>query len=376
MEQYLGQNTPKLGFGLMRLPKLDDGSTDIEQVKEMVDRFLAAGFTYFDTAYVYDGGMNERVAKEALVDRHPRDSYTLATKLCAWAEAPDADAARQQFYTSLERTGAGYFDYYLLHSIQTGNYKLYDEYGIWDFVAGLKEQGLVRHWGFSFHATPELLDELLTKHPEVDFVQLQLNYADWENPDVTSRANYEVARAHNKPIVIMEPVKGGRLAPPPAAAPALLRAAHPDASFASWAIRYAASLDGIITVLSGMSNLEQLEDNMSFMRSFRPLEAWEYDAIEQARRAIEQVESIPCTACRYCTAGCPQHIPIPAIFAARNEQLIWGADERGKRDYERAVSAEGAGRASACIACGQCEGACPQNLPIIDLLASCAEALE
>ncbi|MBD5162629.1 MAG: Fe-S oxidoreductase [Oscillibacter sp.] len=374
MEQYFGQSTPKLGFGLMRLPKLADGKIDVEQTKKMVDLFMSAGLTYFDTAYVYDGGDSEKAARAALVDRYPRESYTLATKLCCWMGAHDAESARQQFNISLERTGAGYFDYYLLHALQAGNYKKYDEYHLWDFVKEQKARGLVRHWGFSFHATPEILDELLTEHPDAEFVQLQLNYADWENPDVTARANYEVARKHGKSIVVMEPVKGGALANPAAEVQEILRQANPGASFASWAIRYAASLNGIITVLSGMSNLAQMEDNLSYMKNFQPLNEAEQTAIRKAQEAINGVRSIPCTACHYCTAGCPKGIPIPEIFAARNKQLVWGQLQEGASDYARAVA--GAGTASDCVACGQCEGACPQQLKVIEHLKDCAAAFD
>lgn len=370
MGQYFGADTPKLGFGLMRLPKGKDGKIDVEQVQEMVDLFMAAGLTYFDTAYVYDGGDSERAAKAALVDRYPRESYTLATKLCAWMGAHDEESAKQQFYTSLERTGAGYFDYYLLHALQAGNYRKYDEYHLWDFVKEQKEKGLIKHWGFSFHATPEILDELLTAHPDAEFVQLQINYADWENPAVTARANYEVARKHGKSIVVMEPMKGGALANPIPAVQDILRSAAPAASFASWGIRYAASLDGIITVLSGMSSVEQMEDNLSYMKNFQPLDEVERAAIQKAQEAINGVKSIPCTACHYCTAGCPKRIPIPEIFAARNKQLLWGQMEEGRTDYAQAV--ENGGRASDCIACGQCVRACPQQLTVIDYLKDCA----
>lgn len=370
MGQYFGADTPKLGFGLMRLPKGKDGKIDVEQVQEMVDLFMAAGLTYFDTAYVYDGGDSERAAKAALVDRYPRESYTLATKLCAWMGAHDEESAKQQFYTSLERTGAGYFDYYLLHALQAGNYRKYDEYHLWDFVKEQKEKGLIKHWGFSFHATPEILDELLTAHPDAEFVQLQINYADWENPAVTARANYEMARKHGKSIVVMEPVKGGALANPIPAVQDILRSADPAASFASWGIRYAASLDGIITVLSGMSSVEQMEDNLSYMKNFQPLDEVERTAIQRAQEAINGVKSIPCTACHYCTAGCPKRIPIPEIFAARNKQLLWGQMEEGRTDYAQAV--ENGGRASDCIACGQCVRACPQQLTVIDYLKDCA----
>ena len=374
MERYFGENTPKLGFGLMRLPKDDAGKIDIERTKKMVDMFMDAGLTYFDTAFVYDGGDSERAAKAALVDRYPRESYTLATKLCAWMGCTDEASAKQEFYTSLERTGAGYFDYYLLHALQESNYKVYDQYHIWDFARELKAKGLIRHWGFSFHSTPELLDELLTDHPDVDFVQLQINYADWETPDVTARANYEVARKHGKSIVIMEPVKGGMLANPPAKVQEVLRKADPNASFASWAIRYAASLDGIITVLSGMSNVEQMADNLSDMKDFRPLNADEQSAIRAAQEIMGGVKSIPCTACHYCTDGCPMNIPIPEIFAARNRQLVWGQLQAGAADYAEAT-AKG-GKASDCIACGQCEGACPQQIDVIERLKACAENFE
>lgn len=372
MEQYFGEKTPKLGFGLMRLPKTASGKIDVEHTKKMVDLFMGAGMTYFDTAYVYDGGDSERAAKEALVDRYPRESYTLATKLCAWAgENHTEQTAKQQFYTSLERTGAGYFDYYLLHALQSGNYKLYEKYHIWDFVKEQKEKGLIKHWGFSFHATPDILDEILTDHPDAEFVQLQLNYADWENADVAARGNYEVARKHGKSIVVMEPVKGGALANPTEEVKTLLNDANPNASYASWAIRFAASLNGVITVLSGMSNIEQMEDNLSYMKEFKPLDETEQNIIWKAQEIMNGVKSIPCTACHYCTAGCPKKIPIPEIFAARNKQLIWGQLEEGRRAYEQAVT--GAGAAADCIACGQCERACPQQINVIERLKDCGE---
>ena len=233
-------------------------------------------------------------------------------------------------------------------------------------------KGLIKHWGFSFHAGPELLDELLTKHPDAEFVQLQINYADWENPNVMSRANYEMARKHGKSVIIMEPVKGGMLAEPPQTIRDIFRSAEPDASMASWAVRYAASLDGILTVLSGMSNVEQMEDNLSYMKDFQPLTKEEQETVKRAQEALRSVKSIPCTACHYCTAGCPKRIPIPEIFAARNKQLIWEQIEKGKAAYEKATAQAGA--ASDCIACGQCERVCPQQIPVIERLKECAEA--
>ena len=373
METYLGRNTPKLGFGLMRLPKLENGEIDLPQTCQMVDRFLAAGMTYFDTAYVYDGGKSEEAARAALVERYPRDRYTLATKLCAWMGPQNEESAKGQFYTSLERTGAGYFDYYLLHALQRSNYTKYDEYHIWDFVKELKAQGLVRHYGFSFHADPPLLEELLTAHPDVDFVQLQINYADWENPGVQARECWEIARRHGKPVVIMEPVKGGALADPVPAVKEVLTAADPKASPASWAIRFAASLEGIITVLSGMSDLAQMEDNLSYMKDFQPLNEDERAVVERARLALMGDQSIPCTACHYCTAGCPQNIPIPEIFHVMNHQR-GNAAFRGVREYN--IATQGRGRASDCVKCGQCVRACPQQIDVIARLKDCAAKFE
>lgn len=364
------QTKGKLGFGLMRLPKTNE-AIDVPQVREMVDHFLAAGFTYFDTAYVYDG--SEVAAKAALVDRHPRASYTLATKLHV-GKCANAEEARKELETSLARTGAGYFDYYLLHALMANNVDKYEEFGLWDFVRELKANGTIRHYGFSFHDSPELLDKLLTEHPDVDFVQLQINYADWENPEVQSRACYEVARKHGKQVVIMEPVKGGALANPPEQVKALFDAAKPGASYASWALRFAASLDGVLAVLSGMSNLEQVDDNLATMSDFQPLNDAEQKVIQQAQHILGNSAAIACTACHYCTAGCPKKIAIPEIFAAANKQLANGQKAEAAAAYA-AATAEG-GKASACIHCKQCERICPQHLPITDLLGRCAAMFE
>ena len=370
MSDYFGKEVPKLGFGLMRLPRKGI-ATDVEQVKTMVDLFLDAGFTYFDTAFVYPG--SEAATKKALVDRYPRDKFTLATKVNA-SVAPTAKMAKKQFTTSLERTGAGYFDYYLLHAFMENNYRKYDKFELWDFVKEQKAAGLVKNFGFSFHAGPDLLDQILNEHPEVDFVQLQINYADWENPKVTSRANYEVARKHNKGIVVMEPVKGGTLANPPKPVRELFKEYHPDMSYASWAIRFVASLDGIITVLSGMSNIAQMEDNLSYMKNFQPLNDEEQEIIRKAQVLLGKYSTVPCTACHYCTEGCPQHIEIPDIFAAMNKQLGNGQMAEAKAAYAEAT--KGGQLASSCISCLQCEGACPQHLAITDYLKQAAEMFE
>lgn len=364
------ENTGKLGFGLMRLPK-KGLKIDVQQTSRMVDMFMDAGFTYFDTAHVYLG--SEEAARKALVERHPRESFTLATKLYA-PSALTEEAARKQFQTSLKRTGAGYFDYYLLHSLMKNNYQKYERFHLWDFVNEQKEKGLIRHIGFSFHDGPELLEQILKAHPEVEFVQLQINYADWENPSVTARANYEVTRKYGKYITIMEPVKGGSLAKPNAEIQKLFHDYAPDRSPASWAIRFAASLDGVLTVLSGMSNEAQMRDNVSYMRDFAPLNEEEQQIIRKAQEILGRSKAIPCTACRYCTEGCPMQIPIPDIFSAMNKRLVSGRIEEAAADYQK-ILARGAG-ADACIACGQCEQACPQHIQIIDQLKECADILK
>ena len=366
----MSENTGKLGFGLMRLPRRGV-KIDIDQTSQMVDLFLNAGFTYFDTARIYPG--SEAATRKALVKRHPRDSFTIATKLNTMI-APTGNMARKQVKTSMRNLGVDYIDHYLLHSLTGSTYKSYENLGLWDFARQLKREGTIRQFGFSFHSGPELLDQVLSAHPDVDFVQLQINYADWENARITSRANYEVARAHDKPIVVMEPVKGGKLADPPAEVRALMDEVSPRASYASWAIRFAAGLDGIRCVLSGMSNVEQVKDNVSFMGDFHPLDDRETEVIRQAREIMGNARDIPCTACCYCVEGCPRRIAIPDVFAAMNKQLVSGQIEEAKRDYRAAV--EKGNFASACIACGRCEDACPQGIGIVAQLRECADALE
>lgn len=373
MSNFLVNDCIKLGFGLMRLPKLKGSNEiDVETTARMVDAFLAAGGKYFDTAYVYTG--SEDAIRKALVERHPRESFYLTSKLNAAAfAASNEQEAKAEFQTSLKRTGAGYFDFYLLHALAKDNVDRYESYGIWDYVRKLKAEGLIRHYGFSFHDSPELLDEILTRHPDAEFVQLQINYSDWNDHLVQSRRCYEVAKKHGKPVVVMEPVKGGTLADPPEPVKEIFRKADPNASFASWAIRFVASLDDVMIVLSGMSNEEQMADNLSYMRDFKPLTNEEQETIKAARRKLLSFDRIPCTACHYCTPGCPQGIHIPEIFSVMNVYKMYGELEKARSDYSWRP---GGPRASVCIHCGQCEGACPQHLPIISLLEEVVETLE
>lgn len=370
---YLGESIKKLGFGLMRLPMIGS-EVDIEQTKQMVDLFLKKGFTYFDTAYGYIGGKSEEAIKTALVDRYPRESFQLATKLPAWAGPKTAEEARQMFYTSLKRTGAGYFDYYLLHNLGDNRTKSFYEYDIWGFLAEQKAKGLIKHLGFSIHDKAQVLDEILTRHPEMEFVQLQINYADWESSSIESRKCYEVARKHNKPIIIMEPVKGGSLSDLPEVVAGIFKESNPEATLSSWAIRYAASLEGLVTVLSGMSNMEQMEDNLKTMEAFKPLTAEEQSTIKAAQQALAGIPTIPCTDCQYCMKGCPEAIVIPQIFGAMNIYLTYNNVRSAKGKYKWETR-EG-GVASKCIECGQCEDACPQHIAIIDELKRTAEILE
>lgn len=375
MSNYLGENIPKLGFGLMRLPTNND-VIDIEHTKKMVDLFLKKGFTYFDTAYVYHGGKSECAMKEALIDRYPRESFQTASKLPIWDCENDADMERY-LNESLSRAGLEYFDFYLLHALDQDRLDRAERIGAWDFVKRMKAEGKIKHFGFSFHDSADVLDKALEKHPEAEFVQLQLNYIDWENDDVQSKKCYEVAIKHNKPIIVMEPIKGGSLAALTKEAEAVLREAQPKLSTASWAMRYCASLKNIVTVLSGMSNIEQMEDNVSYMENFEPLSNEEQACITKAVEIINRIPTIPCTACKYCVDGCPQNINIPGIFSAMNYHKKFDRDPAKPSNmwnYNEAVGK--GGKASDCIACGACEGQCPQHIAIVDELKAASELYE
>lgn len=365
----------KLGFGLMRLPLRDGndaGDIDIEQMKEMVDTFLERGFTYFDTAWMYCGFKSEEAAKQALVERHPRESYTLATKLHAGFIQTKEDRDKV-FNEQLRKTGVEYFDYYLLHDIGVDHYKKYQELDCFSWILDKKKQGLVKHVGFSFHDKAELLDKVLTEHPEMEFVQLQINYLDWDSEGIQSRKCYEVACKHNKPVIVMEPVKGGTLANVPADVEKMFKQVHPDMSVPSWAIRFAASLENVKMVLSGMSNMEQLKDNTDYMAQLVPLNEEEQALVKKAVDRLNSNIAVPCTGCSYCTEGCPKKIAIPKYFSLYNADLQ-EAKEKGWTPqgeyYDRLT--QDFGKASDCVACGQCEKVCPQHLPIIKNLQEVA----
>lgn len=364
----------KLGFGCMRLPVLESqNDVDIEAVKEMVDFALEKGFKYFDTAHPYHGGHSETALREALVKRYDRSDFLLADKMPPWEIKTNEDYDRV-FAEQLERCGVSFFDFYLLHNMGKANYDLMLKTGGFDYLRSLKESGKATYIGFSFHDEATLLDQILTEQKGLDFVQLQINYADWERASIQSRMCLEVARKHGLPVVVMEPVKGGGLANPVDEIKDMFTKVNPTASPASWAIRFSASQEGVYLVLSGMSNLDQMKDNLAYMSDFKPLTEEEYVCIEKAQEIINQSTAIPCTNCQYCVDTCPQNINIPALFGVFNMQAQFGDMNFPKMHYQRATT--GRGRASACIACGQCESHCPQHIEIIKELQKVADTFE
>lgn len=362
----------------MRLPlinKDDQTSFDTATLNEMVDIFLARGFTYFDTAYVYHGFKSEEAMREALVKRHNRDEFTLATKLLPRILQAVEDQERI-FNEQLVKCGVDYFDYYLIHNIGVSSYRQARKYDTFGFALNKKREGKIRNLGMSFHDTPELLDEVLTAHPEPDFVQLQLNYIDWDNPGIQSRRCHEVARKHGKSIIVMEPCKGGNLALVPEAAEKLMKAYNPDASIPSWAIRFAASQEGVMMVLSGMSTIAQVLDNTSYMADFSPLNAEEFRIIDRVTDIINENTAVPCTTCRYCEAGCPKNIAIPDYFALYNSVKRAVTDNLSSQTVYYLNLAANRGRAGDCIDCKQCEKACPQHIKISEHLKAVAQTFD
>ncbi len=368
----------KLGLGCMRLPLLDADkadSVDREHACRMVDRFLEEGGTYFDTAYMYHHFQSECIVKEILVDRHPRECYTLADKLpLIYPEKlGDLDALFQE---QLEKCGVDYFDYYLLHDVNISHLETAKQYGCFDFLRRLKAEGKARKIGFSFHDSAQLLDQVLAEHPEMDFVQLQINYLDWENEGIQSRLCYETAVRHGKPVVVMEPVKGGTLAQISEEGQQILQALHPDWSPSVWALRFAAGLEQVMVVLSGMSNMEQMEENLRMLKETPPMGPEELQALRRTADLLRGGKEVPCTACRYCVDGCPQQIAIPEYFALYNaeKQAPSSGYSAQKEYYGNLVQSHG--KASDCVTCGQCENVCPQHLPIIQKLKDVAALLE
>ena len=371
----------KLGFGCMRLPITDQNnqiSVDFQQFCDMVDSFIEQGFTYFDTAYMYHDFKSEEFVREALVKRHSRDSFTLATKMPTMFLKKEEDLERI-FNEQLEKCGVEYFDYYLLHNLNAINYPIAEKFDAFDFIMKKKAEGKIKHIGFSYHDNAELLEEILTKPPEVDFVQLQINYLDWNSEGIQSGKCYNVATKHNKPVVVMEPIKGGTLINIPDEAKTLLTETDPNLSIASWAVRFAASLDNVMVVLSGMSNFEQLKDNTSYMREFKPLNEKEQEVIKKVTDVITKSIAVPCTACRYCVKGCPKNIEIPTYFSLYNEEMRMNKDKKLPFTPQTVYYAnyiKSYGKASDCVACHQSEKSCPQHIKIVDMLKKVAEAFE
>ncbi len=359
------------GFGFMRLPMKGD-EVDNEQVSKMVDAYLNAGFNYFDTAHGYLNGKSELALKDCLTGRYPRDSYFLVDKLTNFYFKKEEDI-RPFFENQLSWCGVDYFDLYLMHAQSADIFKHFKKCRAYETALELKAEGKIKHFGISFHDTADVLEQILIEYPQIEVVQIQFNYVDYDDPAVQSRKVYDVCRKYGKLVTVMEPVKGGNLAKLPDKARKILDDLK-GGSPASYAIRFAAGFDGILAVLSGMSTLEQVEDNISFMKDFKPLDEKETTAVEEVRGIFRSMNMIPCTACRYCVDGCPQRISIPDLFSCMNAKKIYNDWNAGY--YYNEVHTKNNGKASDCIKCGKCEKACPQHLKIRDLLEDVAKEFE
>ena len=358
-------NISKLGFGCMRFTGREDNTIDIEYTSKMIDAYMQAGGNYFDTAWAYPN--SEAALRKALVERYPRDSYYIADKCVAWTCCNGPEDLEKQLQESLENLGVEYFDLYLMHNLGGVRTAKFEEYNTWDFVKSVKERGLAKHIGFSAHCTPEELEKFIADYPEAEIVQLQVNYLDWDSPSFRERECVEIARAHGLPVAVMEPVKGGLLADPSKAVKAILDEAMPNDSYATAALRFAASVDGVYTTLSGMSTVEQVEDNMRVFADFQPLTAEEQDAIKRAQVAMTESGIVPCTGCDYCAKVCPQGIGISGAMTALNYYINF--EDPYAANYQLGfVVRFNAGKKmpSECIRCGACEEACPQGIKILD----------
>ena len=351
---------------------LDSETIDIQQMKQMVDEFLDAGFNYFDTAHPYHNKKSEPALREALTSRYPRGRYLLADKMSS-SFFDSEESVRTQFMKQLGICGVDYFDFFLMHALSAGNYEKYKRCNVYEVLKQLRDEGKIRHLGFSFHDKPEMLEMILSECPEVEFVQLQFNYIDIDDPVVQSKACYDVCERHGKPVVVMEPVKGGTLVNLPPAAAAAFDELSPSRSRASYALRFVGGFPNIAMILSGMSNSDQMRDNISAMKDFEPLSPEEAAAVEKSRRAIRSLGTIACTGCRYCTEVCPQDIIIPDIMAILNMKKMYAG---GGNSWQYWSLIKGHGKASDCLECGACEAQCPQHLPIRSLLKEAVEKVE